>query len=434
MVYVLSASGNPLMPTERHGRVRHLLDRREARVVRRTPFTIQLTYETEERTQPITLGIDAGSKTVGISAATKSKEVFAAELTPRNDVVKLLSKRRELRRARRSRTTRHREPRFDNRTHSKHKGWLAPSVEVKIHNHIQGIRLATRVLPIAGIVIETGEFDLQRLKAMEEGRPLPVGTDYQLGEMYDEYNVRQYVLHRDGYCCRKCRAKGDGIKLHVHHLESRQTGGNRPANLITLCETCHKKYHEGKISLDGAKPGRNYRDAAFMGIMRPTLMARVRAEFPNVPIKETKGYITKFVRELNGIVKSHINDARCIGGNPYAKSSGEVYRLKPVRAHNRKLHKETILKGGYRKANQAPKKMFGYRLFDKVLCNGEEGFIFGRRSSGSFDIRTLDGNRLSAGISYKKLSLKENATNVLIERRKAIPPPPVEVGVSSPIF
>ena len=78
--------------------------------------------------------------------------------------------------------------------------------------------------------------------------------------------------------------------------------------------------------------------------------------------------------------------------------------------------------------------MFGYRLFDKVLCNGEEGFIFGRRSSGSFDIRTLDGNRLSAGISYKKLSLKENATNVLIERRKAIPPPPVEVGVSSPIF
>lgn len=434
MVYVLSASGKPLMPTQRHGRVRHLLERGEAKVVRRTPFTIQLTYETAERTQPITLGVDAGSKTVGISATTESKEVFAAELTPRNDVVKLLSKRRELRRARRNRTTRHREPRLENRVHSKHKGWLAPSVEVKMHNHIQGIRLASKILPITGIVIETGEFDLQRLKAMEEGRPLPVGTDYQLGEMYDEYNVRQYVLHRDGYCCRSCKAKGEGVKLHAHHKESRLTGGNRPSNLITLCESCHKKYHLGLISLDGIKPGRNYRDAAFMGIMRPTLMARVRAEFPDIPVRETKGYITKCTREQNSIAKSHINDARCISGNPLAAPCNDTYRLKPVRAHNRKLHKETILAGGYRKANQAPKTMFGYRLFDKVLCNGKEGFIFGRRSSGAFDVRMLDGNRLSAGVSYKKLALIERATNLLTERRMAIPPPPVEAGVSSPNF
>jgi len=113
---------------------------------------------------------------------------------------------------------------------SKNKGWLAPSVEVKIHNHIQGINLVSKILPISKIVIETAEFDIQRLKALEEGTPMPVGTDYQLGEMYDHYNVRQYVLHRDGYRCRKC--KTDKAKFYVHHLETRATGGDAPNNLI----------------------------------------------------------------------------------------------------------------------------------------------------------------------------------------------------------
>ena len=38
------------------------------------------------------------------------------------------------------------------------------------------------------------------------------------------------------------------------------------------------------------------------------------------------------------------------------------------------------------KSNQTPKCMFGYQLFDRVIYNGQEGFVFGRRSSGSFDI------------------------------------------------
>jgi hypothetical protein len=142
MVYVLNKDGKPLMPTMRHGRVKHLLRRGEAKVVRRRPFTIKLLYETKNAVQPVVLGIDAGSKTVGMSAATEKKELFAAELKPRSDVSDLLTSRREKRRARRGRKTRYRKPRFLNRVKSKPKGWLAPSVEVKIHNHMQGIKLA----------------------------------------------------------------------------------------------------------------------------------------------------------------------------------------------------------------------------------------------------------------------------------------------------
>ena len=61
MVYVISKNGQPLMPTNRHGKVKHLLRSGNAKIVKRCPFTIQLTYESTNHTQPITLGVDAGS-------------------------------------------------------------------------------------------------------------------------------------------------------------------------------------------------------------------------------------------------------------------------------------------------------------------------------------------------------------------------------------
>ena len=115
MVYVLDHSGQPLMPTERHGKVRRLLKENKAVVVSRCPFVIQLLYETESKIQPVSLGVDAGSKYIGISATTKSKELYASEVVLRTDITELLSTRREMRRARRNRKTRYRQPRFDNR-------------------------------------------------------------------------------------------------------------------------------------------------------------------------------------------------------------------------------------------------------------------------------------------------------------------------------
>ena len=305
MVYILSKNGTPIMPTKNHAKVRLLLKHGKAKVVKRTPFTIRLLATSKTYKQDITLGVDAGSKHVGLSATTSKQELFVAELQPRNDVVELLSSRRELRRSRRNRKTRYRKARFLNRVHSKPKGWLAPSIEVKIWNHIQGINLVNKLLPLTTIRVETAEFDLQRLKAVEEGNSLPVGKDYQLGEQYSYYNTRQYVLHRDGYKCICCGAKSTkkkGVKFHIHHLESRKTGGNSPSNLITLCESCHKLYHAGKLEISVKKRKiKSMRDATFMGIMRKTLMKRLRNMFPNTEIKETMGYITKYWRERKNI-------------------------------------------------------------------------------------------------------------------------------------
>lgn len=416
-VYVLNKHGEPLMPCS-PGKARLLLKQQKAHVVKRTPFTIKLLYGGAGYKQPITLGVDAGSKHVGLSASTEKRELYREEFTPRNDVVDLLSTRKQNRRSRRNRKTRYRASRFDNRVHGKHKGWLAPSVEVKIQEHITVIKRTCRILPVALVRVETAEFDTQRLKAMLEGKPLPVGTDYQLGEMCDEYNVRQYVLNRDHYTCQCCGAHTTTkktVKLHVHHLESRKVGGNAPSNLITLCTTCHDALHKGKVSLDNKKHGKPMRDAVFMGIMRKTLMARLREELP-IPVQGTYGYITKMWREQNDIKKSHVNDARCISKHPLAEPCSVCYRTKAIRHHNRQTHKANFSKGGIRKRSQMPYVVGGYRLWDKVLYKGQECFVSGRRTSGSFTLKKLDGTRISKGVTFKKLRLLEPATNYLIER------------------
>ena len=415
-VYVINKHGQPIMPCKPQ-KARVLLQEGKATVVKQVPFTIKLLYGSSSYKQPVSLGMDAGSRHIGIAVTTAKKVLYAEELKPRNDVVKLLSTRRQNRRTRRNHL-RYRPARFDNRVHSKHKGWLAPSVEVKIQEHLNAINRVMKFLPITEIHIETAEFDTQRLKAMENGNSLPVGEDYQKGEMYDSLNARQYVLKRDNYTCQCCK-KHKEIKLHVHHIESRKIGSNSPNNLITLCKECHEKVHKGMIRIPTKK--KNYRDAAFMGIMRNTLISRAKEMF-DVPVTNTYGYITKYYRETYNIEKSHINDAIIISKNYNAKFDGEYYQTKAVRHHNRQIHKANFIKGGRKKLNQAPYIVKELKLFDTVEYQDNLYFVFGRRQSGFMDIRTLDGTKVNKGsISNKKIKYINSNKGLLIERRKAIP-------------
>ena len=111
-VYVLNKHGEPLMPCSPR-KARLLLKQKKACVIKRTPFTVKLLHGSAGYKQPVTLGVDAGSKHIGISATTEKHELYREEATPRNDVVDLLSARRAFRRSRRNRKTRYRAPRFN---------------------------------------------------------------------------------------------------------------------------------------------------------------------------------------------------------------------------------------------------------------------------------------------------------------------------------
>ena len=395
MVYVQDINGKPLMPTTRHGKVRRLLKSNKAIVVNLCPFTIKLTYETANYKQEIALGVNTGTKHVGISATTKSKELYASEVILRNDIVDLLATRRELRKVRRNRL-RYRKPRFNNRVKSKRTGWVAPSVKHKIDAHIRVIDNVCSMLPISRIIIEVAQFDTQKIK-----NPDIEGKLYQEGERLGFWNVREYVLYRDGHKCCHCKGKSKDNVLNVHHIESRKTGGDSPSNLITLCETCHKEYHKGNIDLK-IKRGKSLRDAAIMGIMKWRLYETLKSKFFNISM--TFGYITKYNRVRNNIEKSHISDAFVISNNFNAKRLGFLYKIKLVRRHNRQIHKMKIQKGGVKRLNQSPFEVFGFRLFDRVKIDNKFYFIYGRRRTGRFNIRDINGENLK-DVTYKKLNL-----------------------------
>ena len=415
MVYVLNIDGQPLMPTDRHGKVRHLLKDGRAEVVKRCPFTIRLLYDSTHYTQDIVLGVDAGSKHIGLSGTTETKELYASDVELRNDIVDLISTRRQNRRFRRNRKTRYRKARFLNRLSDK-KDWLAPSIRQKVDTHMTVVSRVCMILPVTKIIVETASFDIQKIKD-----PDISGTGYQQGEQLDFWNVREYVLFRDGHTCQCCKGKSKDPVLNVHHIESRKTGGDAPNNLITLCETCHKSYHSGAVQLPKAiHRGMRFKDAAFMGVMRWNFYNKLKEiyELQGIEIRMTFGYLTKNTRIRHHLPKEHYIDARCISGHPEAIPNNEVFYQKKVRCHNRQIHKNTILKGGIRKRNQTGYLVKGFRLFDKVAYKGREYFIFGRRQSGFFDLRNLSGCKVNKGsLSYRKIGFLEPRQYYLCERR-----------------
>ena len=418
-VYILNCNGEPLMPCSPR-RARLLLKGKKAKIVTMVPFTLQLLYGSSGYKQEVSLGIDAGTQHIGISATTEKTVLFEAEAKPRTDIQELLATRRQFRGARRSRKTRYRKARFQNR--KKSKDWLAPSVKHKVEAHLKVIRLVQKILPVTKTTIEVAQFDLQKIQhpdIEEEG--------YQQGPQLGFWNTREYVLFRDVHTCQWCKGKSKDAILNVHHIESRKTGGNRPDNLITLCETCHDLIHRTHQEDKIQRKSSGFRDATQMGVIRWKIYEQVKAQFQNVYL--TYGYFTKHSRIEHGLAKSHKVDARCISGNPLAHSDGDWHLLKFVRRNNRQLYKATIRKGGKRQRNTAPKEVHGFRLFDCVIFEGKACFVFGRRSSGYFDLRCLDGTKIHASASAKKLNVIQRASTLLVERSSGIPSTPEGAGI-----
>ena len=404
MVYVQSIDGAPLMPCS-EAKARHLLKQHSARRVRNTPFTIRLKSVVDGYVQPVSLGMDPGYRHIGLSATTDDRVLFEAIAECRTDIPKLMEKRRSLRRNRRYRKTRYRESRYNNRVHSMHRGWLAPSVEQRIGYHIHLIDFVCRLLPISSITVEEAKFDMHKIE-----NPDVEGVGYQHGPQYGFENVKEYVRCRDGYKCRKCGSK---THLEVHHIIQRKDGGtDHRDNLITLCHDCHTALHRGEFTL--RKPKGGYKDPAFMNQMRNKLVERLKAKYGDM-VQTTFGYITRIGRTAAGLPKDHNIDARVISGNAEAKPNGIVWNITKHRCHNRKLHCEIPAKHGRRQAAQSSRRVFGFGLHDRVVVAGNRQIcrISGLRTSGYFALRTLNNNAL-LNPNYSRLRLLERASGLIM--------------------
>lgn len=359
-VYVLNQRGEPLMPcSPRKAKV--LLKQGKAKVVKRSPFTIQLTIATGETKQEVVLGIDTGYENVGVSVITEKKELLSATFKLRTNISDLLREKAMYRRNRRNKLW-YRKPRWNNRANARKEGRLMPSVLHKVNTHISIIEKIKKSLPISKVILETGLFDMQK---MENDKIK--NYQYQKGEMFGFENVKSYVLSRDNHTCFfKCK---DSKRLEVHHIKFRSNSGtDNPNNLITLCEKCHKKVHAGKLELN-VKKHKELKSATIMNIIRKRLL-----EF-YTEAEETFGYETKVKRREIGLEKSHSNDAFVIAGGK-DQIRGKEFEVTQKRKNTRCLQ---LNRKGYKPAIKKEKsKIQPLDLFwvkgKQYVCRGMFGY------------------------------------------------------------
>jgi 5-methylcytosine-specific restriction endonuclease McrA len=369
-VFVLNKHGEALMPCKPR-KAKLLLREEKAKVVKRNPFTIQLKYGSSGYRQGLTMGVDTGHSDVGISVVSETKEVFSSTAIMRNDISDKVTTRKMYRRNRRNRL-RHRKPRFLNRSASKRKGRLAPSVQWKVDAHFKLINQLKSFMPINKVVLETATFDMAKIN-----NPAITNRQYQTGVQYQFENVKAYVLSRDGYQCQSGK-KGCCDKLHVHHVVFRSKGGSdAPANLITLCEKHHDALHAKKWSLSITKH-RSLKSATTMNVIRTQLLKLLPDAI------ETFGYITKANRYHHGIEKTHRNDAFVIaGGTTQDRSTERTIIFK--RKNNRSLQKN---RNGY--APSIRKQRYKIQPKDIITWREENYTAQGMQNKGAY-LKFTDG-------------------------------------------
>lgn len=386
MVYVISQDNKPLMPCS-NVIARLLLKQGKAKVKKREPFTIKLTCEATNYTQDLTLGVDTGSGIIGTAVSKNNGDVvYMAEVVVRNDITDKMTQRAKYRRSRRNRKTRYRKARWLNRANSVRNDRFSPTMQSKLHSHVKEIEYIKSILPVTEMVFETGQFDTHLMKNPSLANPNIRHWGYQKGTNYGFENTKAFVLNRDNYTCQCCKGKHKDSKLEVHHIVFRSQGGSdEESNLITLCHTCHKDLHSGKINpkLSGKTKG-TLKYATQMNSIRKQLLAH----YPEAV--ETFGYVTKANRLQLGVDKKHCYDACTIAtqgnafnvkSNLYKKkcvSDGDFQKTKGVRSE------QPITTG----------KIKGFRKFDKVEYLGNEYFIKGRMSTGYAILMDIDGNKI----------------------------------------
>lgn len=340
-VAVVDASGRPLMPTGSY-RARKLLKSGRAKIYKHRPvFTILITDRETGNTQPMEYCCDTGYQHIGISISSQKHEYVNEQRDMLPDETERHNDQRKYRRTRRNHK-RYRKPRFDNRKGMIAKDGFAPSVRNKRDLQVNLFRRYCEVFPITSAVFEMGQFDTQVLKAIEEGRPLPEGIDYQQGERCGTATLREAVFARDDYKCLFCgRSIRDEAIFHIHHLGYwKGDRTNRMANLGTACDKCHTpRNHKPGGILYGIEPKlRPFKGATFMTSVRWDMLKRIKEAVPEVKIRITYGTATKEARYMLKVKKSHSNDAYCMGEfHPRHRTDFVLYKKR--RRNNRILEK-----------------------------------------------------------------------------------------------
>ncbi len=395
----------------RPARARMLLKKGRATIYKREPFTIMLLDRAGGETQAVQVKIDPGSKTSGIAMVADFKCgprcIWASEVKHRGQQVHLaLLKRSQQRQSRRSRKTRYRQPRFNNRRCKP--SWLPPSLQSPVDNILTWVKRLRRLAPVTHLAMELTKFDTQKMQ-----NPEISGVEYQQGTLQG-YDVREYLLEKWDHHCAYCGITG--VPLEVEHIVPKDRGGgNRVSNLTIACGPCNREKGNRTATEFGyphiqAQAKQPLRDAAAINATRWALYEQLKAT--GLPLEVGTGARTKYNRIQQGYPKTHWLDAVCVG------ESGEQVFVQPAM---QPLHIQVTGRGsrqmcrvdryGFpRTGAKRFKRVHGFQTGDMVKAvvptGKHRGTHIGRvavRASGRFNIKTA--HETVQGISYRHCRL-----------------------------
>ena len=444
-VFVLDNQKQPLMPCK-PARARKLLRDGKAAVFRRFPFTIILKWRTGGETQPVAINVDPGSKQTGVALIADFQggktAIFALHIVHRGSQIKSsLEARRAIRRGRRNRHTRYRQPRFDNR--ARPNGWLPPSIESRVFNVETMTRRLSRLATINSANIETVRFDTQLIE-----NPEISGVEYQQGSLFG-WELREYLLYRHKHQCAYCNGlSGDPILEKEHILPKALGGTNRLANHVISCRACNQnkgalhpevwtqkcsksksKINQARTKnmekiLKGQRP--SLKDAAAVNATRKEVARRVQQIIPDTRL--WSGGRTKKNRTEQGYPKAHWIDAACVGenGNAIHLECSQLL-IAEAKGHGSRQMCRVNKFGFPRTSAKQKSEAFGFKTGDLVTASVPEGarkgFHSGRvaiRASGYFDIQTNQG--AAKGVSHRYCTLIQRSDGYNYLKEAAIHP------------
>ena len=388
--FVLAKNKKPLMPCH-PARVKELLRKGKAKVVRLYPFTIRLTKRSAGNIQPVELKLDPGAKHSGIALLTTKRILWLAEITHRKAAIqKAMLQRSGFRRRRRNANTRCRPARWLNRCRKV--GWLPPSIQSIVDNLFSWIARLRRYVPVTGITAEIVKFDTQKLQ-----NPEISGEEYQRGTL-SGYEIWEYLLEKFNHTCVYCE-KTD-IPLTQDHVVPRASlGSNRVSNLVTSCLPCNQR--KGKQPVETFLAGKPKQLAKIKFQLKDSMAPAAAAnssrnalrsglESLGLPVTFSTGAQTKFNRRQHTIPKSHALDAAFTGDVQSAKNwNAPVLEIKAM-GRGKHQRTKTDAFGFPRLYLPRVKMVHGFQTGDIVATPKGTGRI-AVRSSGHFSLAARAG-------------------------------------------
>lgn len=430
-VLVLFADGTEAMPCH-PARARQLLDADKAAVYRHQPFTIILTDREDGETQNVSLQVDPGSQKTGLALVghfeNENRLIWAANLEHRGDQIKeAIRKRREARRNRRSRKTRYRECRFNNRKNSN--GELPPSVQSRVDNIREWAKRLKNWCPVSQVKCETVKFDTQKIQ-----NPEISDDEYQQGTLQG-YEMREYLLQKFNHSCVYCGVTD--VSLELDHVKPRSRGGSdRVSNLVVSCVDCNQK--KGNRSVESfvednqklkwiqERQDESLKDAGVMNSIRWKIGEAL--EQIGLSVSYHSGSKTKHNRTKQNYKKNHWIDAACVGEqNVYIPDSYRVLQIEAKGRGDRQMCR--MDKNGFpRSSAKQHKRVDGFQTGDfvravvpeKYKTNGTHVGKVSIRSDGYFSINTKNGRVNGINSKYCELLQRSDGYSYSLQSKEIV--------------